>query len=259
MKIYINTDVEHYGLPRFIVKYIDRLGLREMNDDNPEIVFNIDSIDTKGFKKGKKCTLYLTGDEYLQKVNQTQRYADSDILYTVQKSYLKYYPSKAKVLSMGIDPELHYPRNVKKEYDYVFVGKTRGNEVYDHRNNILEELKRSKYKMLITEGDMESYCDLMSSGRIILNIMPRKGLDVCTNFRILEGMAMGCVMTDYHKDLDDWGIIPNIHYLTLDRFGDISDEEISCIHEAGRKYVLEHFSYIDTVNRIVKDIENYER
>lgn len=257
MKIYIQTDVEHYGMPRFLIKYIEKLGIREKNDENPDVVFNIDSIDIKGIKKGKKCTVYLSGDEYLTKGSQPNRYAQSDILYILQKNYLRYYPSKAKVLWMGIDPEWHYPRDVKKEYDYVFVGRTRGCDVYDHRASVLEELKKSKYKVLVTEGTPETYCDLCCSGRIILDVLPRRGNDVCANIRVLEGMAMGCMMTDYDKSLDDWGIIPNVHYLTLDRFGDISDEEINRIHKTGREYVLKNFSFVDTVNRIVKDIEEF--
>ncbi len=170
---------------------------------------------------------------------------------------------------MGVDPDWHYPRDIKKDYDYVFVGKTHGDSVYDNRKGVLEELQKSKYKILVTDGTPETYCDLMSSGRIILNVMPRrKGGsvdkegkpidDVCANFRILEGMAIGCMMTDYDKVLDDWGIIPNVHYLTLDRFGeDFTDKELQRIHDVGRKYVCENFSYQEAIKTIIKDVEEF--
>lgn len=259
MRIFINTDVENYGLPRFFVKYLTEMGIREFNDDQPEIVFNIDSIDSKGFRKGKKLTLYLEGDEFMNKGSRIDRYPQSDLLYIIQPNYLKYYPSKAKVLKIGVAPDFHYPRNVKKEYDYVFIGRTRGNSVYDDRLNKLEELKKSKYTILVTDGTQETYCDLMSSGRIILNIMPKSGNEVCVNHRILEGMAMGCVMTDYHPYLDDFGLVKNVHYLPLDRFGDISDDEIQHIHEVGRKFVLENYSYPKAIDGILNDIYEWKK
>ncbi len=64
MKVCINTDVENYGLPRFLIKHIEKMELR---DDNSNIVFNIASISNKGLKKGDKCTLYLEGDEFTTK------------------------------------------------------------------------------------------------------------------------------------------------------------------------------------------------
>ena len=253
MKIYINTDVENYAYARFFTKYIGKMGLRD--GENNGIVFNIDSISNKGFIKGSRCTVYIEGDEFTNKGQNVERYAQSDLFYITQKNYLKYYPSKTKLIRLGVDTEWHYPRDVKKEYDYVFVGRTGGNPVYDHRKEVLEELQKSKYKILVTGGTNETYCDLSCSGRIILSINPRIGDDVCANLRTLEAMAMGCVMTDYDKSLDDWGIIPNVHYLPLDRFGDISDEEIARIHKTGREYVIKNFSWEEATKTIVNDIK----
>lgn len=254
MKIYINTDVENYAFARFICDYFNKLGIREMNEDNPDIVFNIDSVDR--FKKGRKLTIYLEGDEFTNKGSKVDRYEMSDLLYIVQPNYLKYYPSKTKILKIGCVPDFHYPRDVKKIYDYVFVGRTRGNSAYDDRFNKLEELKKSKYTILVTDGTQETYCDLMSSGRIILNILPKIGDDVCVNFRIFEGMCMGCMMTDYHPAIDDFGLIKNVHYLPLDRFGDISDEEIQKVHEAGRKFAVENYSYPKALEGMLYEVES---
>lgn len=256
MKIFVNTEVESYGHPRFIIEYLEKMGIRDKNDESPDIVFNIDYCST--FRKGNYCTVYLEGDEYTTQGYNKDRYAQSDIFYIVQENYLGYYPSKTKVLRTGVNPALHYPRNIEKKYEYVFVGKTNGNSVYDHRREVLSEMQKSSHSILVTDGTQDTYCDLMSSGRIILNIMPRNGPDACANFRILEGMAIGCVMTDYDISLEYWGIKPNVHYLPIERFGeDISDEEIQRIHETGMKYAYENFSYKDAVSRIVKDIENF--
>lgn len=256
MKIFVNTDCEWYGHPRFLIEYLEKMGVRDKNDENPEIVFNIDCVSK--FRKGSRCTVYLEGDEFTTLGNNKDRYEQSDIFYIVQENFLSYYPPKTKVLRTGVNPALHYPRNVEKKYEYVFIGKTNGNSVYDHRREVLENMQKSSHSILVTEGTQETYCDLMSSGRIILNVMPRIGPYACANYRILEGMAIGCVMTDYDISLEYWGIKPNIHYLPIERFGEnISDEEINRIHETGMKYAYENFSYKDAVNRIIHDIESF--
>ena len=254
MKIYINTDNETYGLPRFFVEILTRMGLRT---NTPECVVNISSIHTKGIKQGTKCTVYLEGDDFLIKGTNTKYYDTADLLYIGSPNYLSLYPKKTKIIKCGVDVDWHYPRNVKKKYDYVFVGKVRGDSVYDNRMAVLEELKKSKYKILITNGTQETYPDLMSSGRIILNVLPRRGDDVCVNQRVFEGMAMGCLMTDYDKALDDFGFVKNVHYLPLDRFGDISDEEIAWVHETGSEYVKKHYTYQGAIHTLIRDIEEF--
>ena len=257
MKIYLNTAFEQYGLPTTFVKYLTKMGLREGEQENHDCVFNIDSIDSKGFKKGQKCTVYLEGDEFITKGRFKECYNQSDIFYILQKNYLPFYPEKTKIMKLGIDMERIHTINIEKTYDYVFVGRMHGSPVYDNRINTLEELKKSKYKILTTEGTPETYCELMSSGRIILNILPRIGEDVCVNRRILEGMVMGCMMTDYHPAIDDLGIKPNVHYLTLDRFGDISDEEIKRVHEAGLQFVKDNYTVEHDIKTLISDIEDF--
>jgi hypothetical protein len=253
-KFCINTDDEHYGPPRYFVSVLERLGLRD--DSNEDIVLNIDSIHHKSIKKGNKCTIYIESDEFLHQGSNKEYYDNTDLFYIYDKKYLPFYPPKTKLLKSGVDAEYHYPRDVKKEYDYVFVGRYENNPVYGNREFILKELQKSKFKILVTEGTTETYCDLMSSGKIILNIVPRRGDDACVNMRVFEGMAIGTLMSNDSKLLKNFGFIKNVHYLPIERFGeDFSDEELKRIHKAGSEFVLKNYTYQGAVKQIIKDVE----
>ncbi len=253
MNIYLNSDDESYASVFHYVRLLENMGIR--GDSNSEIALNICSVGKNKMRKGSRCTIYIEGDEFLIKGKNTDIYDQVDLLYICNKGYLSYYPDFTKILQSGVDPEWHYPRDVQKEYDYIFVGKISGDPVYDHRREVLEKLKSQKWSVQITQCSAGEYPNLLSKGRIILNVLPRLGKDVSANYRLLEGCAIGCLMTDRDQCVDDLGLIPNVHYLPIERFGDISDEEIARIHKAGREYVCKNFSYQNAIKRIIKDAE----
>lgn len=254
MKLSIHTTVEHYGVPRFIVKYLNELGF--IDSGNTDVVLNLDTIPD--IKKGRLCTVYIEADNFLKKGCFPDRYEQSDLLYIPEKPYLSYYPKKTQYLHLGIDPTFHYPREVEKKYTYVFVGRYRDNKVYHNRQRILEDLQKREQSILVTEGTQENYCDLLSSGRIILNILPRDGEDVCVNMRMCEAMMIGTLMNDYHPILDEYGFKPNVHYIPIERFGEeFTDEELERIHRNGQEFAFEHFNIHDTVHTLIRDIEAF--
>lgn len=254
MKVYINTTNENYGLPRFFVKYLEKYGL--VDRTNKYIVLNLDTIST--LEKGSRCTVYIEADNFLKQGCFPDRYEQSDLFYIPSLNHASNYPKKTRYLPLGIDPEIHYPRPVEKKYTYVFVGRYTNDQVYSHRKEVLEQLQEKEKSLLVTEGTQETYCDVMCSGKIMLNILPKRGEDVCVNMRMAEAMAMGVLMNDYHPNIDKYGFIKNVHYLPLDRFGeDFSDEELQSIHEAGRAYVLKHYNVQDSVNKLIHDIEEF--
>lgn len=256
IKFCINTDNEDYGSPRFYTKILSEMGMRD--DSNDDIVLNICSIHHKSIKKGKKCTIYIEGDEFIHRGTNHDYYDNSDLLYISQSSYLPVYPPKTKILRSGIDINYHYPRDVKKEYDYVFVGRYEVNPVYENRKNKLEELQKSGLNILVTGGDPATYCETMSSGRIILNVLPRTENDACVNTRVLEGMVIGTLMTDECDSFKDFGFIRNVHYLPIDRIGEnFTDEELKRIHEAGSKLVCKKYSYQSAIKQIIKDVKEF--
>lgn len=256
LKFCINTDDETYGPPRFYTTILERMGLRD--DSNDDIVFNIDSIHNKKLKKGKKCTIYAEADAFLLKGNNYEFYDGADLMYIASPKYLPIYPAKTKLITPAIDPEWHYPRDVEKKYDYIFVGRTDGDHVYTHRKDVLNDLQTKCPNMLVTEGTVPEYCDLLSSSRIILNINPRKGDDVCATGRIFEGMVIGVIMTDECEDMKTLELIPNVHYLPIERFGEkFTDKELDRIHKAGSEFALKNFTYQGAIKQIINDVEEF--
>lgn len=252
----INTDNENYGGPRFFINALERMGLRD--DSNSDIVLNLDSVHNKIFRNGRKCTVYIEGDQFLQRGKNKDFYRRSDLLYIGDNRYKKYYPAKAKILTAGIDIDYHYPRNIEKIYDYVFIGQLEGNKVYKRRKLVLDKIKNSKFNVLITEGNIDTYCEDLSSGRVILNILPRKGRSNCLNMRVFEGMAIGTLMTDDNKLFKELGFVKNFHYLPLQRFGEnFSNKELERIHKAGSEYVLKNFTYQKAIKQIIKDVKDF--
>jgi hypothetical protein len=255
MKLRLNSDDEHYASLWHYARILERMGLR---DDTSDIVLNICSIASKHMARGK-CTIYIEGDDFCLRGTNKDLYNQADILYIYTKKYLHFYPAKTKLITGYFDPDWHYPRDVVKTHDYSFIASTRGDPVYDNRRETIERLQKSKFAFFIAECSPEQYPEYLSRGRIILNILPRsKDGDASPNNRIFEGIACGCLMNDRDEVLDDLGLIPNIHYLPLERFGeDFKDEELAKIHEAGRKYICENFSYQQAIKTIIKDVEEY--
>lgn len=110
---------------------------------------------------------------------------------------LKKYPEGTIFLPHAADPELHRPMYVEKEYDIVMVGST--DDRYGERNRLLELLK-SKYRVHVAKTRPGlPYSQELSKGKIIFN---RSMTDMNIPMRFFEGMAIGCLLTNYSKNLD---------------------------------------------------------
>ena len=255
MKIILNSDNKEYASLWHYNRLLEKMGL--LSDDG-EIALNICSISNKGLVRGRMCTVYIEGDECFIKGSNKDIYKQADINYICNKRYLSYYPEGTRVLKSGVYPDWHYLRDVKKNYDYVFIASTRCDPVYNNRKELIEKLDNHGKSILRKECPPMEYPEQMSRGKVILNILPRNGDDASGNYRLLEGCAIGTLMTDWHEVVDDLGLIPNVHYLPIERFGEnFSDEELKRIHEVGRKHVCENFSYRTAIETIINDAEAF--
>lgn len=107
------------------------------------------------------------------------------------------YPGGTIFLPHAADMELHTPVDVHKEYDIVMVGSTLSH--YGERNRLLDMLKE-RYKVLVTTtAPGLEYSEAMSRGKLIFNrSLGEKNIPM----RFFEGMAIGCLITNYNKNLD---------------------------------------------------------
>jgi hypothetical protein len=252
MKISVNSDRTNCHVAWHVITELKKRGLY---GENNEIVLNIDSIHRIGFRKGTKLTLYWEVDDFMILGGNTDWYAQSDLLYVVHPEYKYYYPEKAQILRMACNPDIHKEIPIKKDFDYVFVGSIEPLQVYKDRVILLDKLMRTGASMMITYGKQEEYAKLMSRGKIILNILPKtaKG-DVGINARVYESMAAGCTMVNSHPFLERI-FKKNIHYLALERFNNITDEEIERVKLAGREEVLSKHTWVHRVDKILEDIK----
>lgn len=253
LKIYVQCDRLDRHAAFFIRK---ELAKRNMLADTPgDIVFNIDSIHNTGFVKGGKLTLYMECDTFMSLGSKTDYYSQADILYINGAQYLHLYPEGAKSLYHGYDPEYHKPLKVPKLYDYVFVGSLEPLPVYENRIRTLGYLSMTPTRLAIFNGAPEHYTEYIGMGHIVLNILPEINGNICPNLKIIEAMGMGCLMMNYHPDLDHIAE-KNVHYLPLDRFHtQVSLEEVEKISEASRKLVMEKYTYEKVVDIVLADIK----
>ena len=253
-KITVNSD----RIDRHVAwQVITELKKRNLYGENGEIMLNIDSIDKNGLRKGKKLTLYWEVDDFMLLGSHTNWYAQSDLLYIVHPEYKYYYPEKTQILPMACNPDIHKEVPVKKDFDYVFVGSIEPIQVYKDRVILLDKIMRTGVNMMITYGRQDNYAELMSRGKIILNILPKtvKG-NVAINARVYESMAVGCTMINPHPYMERI-FKKDIHYLTLERFGGVTDEEIERIKLAGRKEVLAKHTWAHRIDKIIEDIKKF--
>lgn len=279
MKIFINTDAgvhtitDKEGTPAFLEKF--RVGphyniVRELNKrgiytehiEEADVVLNIDSIYNNGIKKGKKLTIYWEVDDFMMCGKNPQFYEQADLLYINMSEYINNYPPGTKILRMAVDPEVIKEYPVEKDFDYVFIGSIEPLPVYHERLLILDKLLKISMhkglKVLISHGLGEEYPKLLSRGKIILDtlpIVPESG-NICIHQKLYEAMAVGCVMMPYHPFLDKL-FIKDVHYVTIDRFGQISDEEIQRVKTNARKLIIEKHTWAHRVDQLLADI--YEK
>lgn len=256
-QIYVNTDRPNIHNQLNVINFLKKMGLYS---DNPEadIVWNIDSIYNVGLKRGKKLTIYWEVDDYMNPgSNYNRGWYDVDLLYIVHEEYKGYYPDKAKILRVAADPDFHREHPIQKFCDYIFVGSIEFLEVYFNRIVILDHLLRTGADMFITYGTHEKYPYLMSLGRVILDVIPKsKSGNACLHGRIYEAMATGCLMIDYHPMLDRIAT-KDVHYVTYEKFGKITPEEIDRIKKASREHILKNHTFKHRIDQVLKDIDDY--
>lgn len=250
--IKVHGDNFDSGVTPFVIQELQKRGYDPFVSE-ADLVINIDSIHNTGIRKGKKRTIYIENDSYIYQGSNYQYYDAVDRVYISQKNVLDRYPIHTKVVYGAFDPDWHKNVDVSKTTEYIFIGSTAPIPVYENRNKILNELNITPIY-----GARDEYPKLLSSGKIILNILPRVGHVACLNLKLYEAMATGCLMTDYDSVLDEIAI-KDIHYLTLDKYKKTTDEEIARIAKASREHVLKHYTYAHYITNILEDIEAYDR
>lgn len=262
MQIAVNTDwFERAGAHPYIIKELKKRNLYTDRVDEADVVWNIDSIHHVGIKKGKKLTIYWELDDFMIAGRNKEFYDQADILYINMPEYMYFYPPKTKVLRVACDPEIHKEYPVEKDFDYAFIGSIEPLPVYRERIFLLDKLLKHSMKIgqkiLISHGAGEQYMRLMSRGKIILDFLPQEpNGNVCIHMRLYESMAVGCLMVHYHPFLDKL-FTKNEHYVTLDRFGVMTETEIKRIKENSRRLMIEKHTWSHRVDQVLEDI--YER
>ena len=252
MKLTYHTDFpERLRFHQEMIDEFIKQGCEIVSDG--DVVFNVDSIHTKGIKKGKKLTIYWEWDNYMSLGKNKELYDQANIVYVGAKFYLPFYPPGTKVLYTSVNPERMKEIDVPK-FDYVYVGSIEPLPVYEDRIKTLDGLLRSGREVFITYGSQDDYVKNLSRGKIILNILPKAFGYTCVNLKVYEAMAVGCLMTDYNPILDEIAE-KDIHYLTLDKFGQVSDEEIKSIKQASREHILKNHTIAHRVQQVIKDIQ----
>lgn len=219
-----------------------------------DVVLNVDSIHNTGFKKGKKLTLYWEVDDYLMLGKNKEYYDNADITYIVSQHYLPFYPAGTKVCQMGADPDFHKEDKTVEKFDYIFVGSMELLPCYEQRLVVLDRLMRDGHEIFHTYGSKEDYPKNLSRGKIILNILPRHNGYACPNTKVFEAMAVGCLMISHDPVLDYMGEAGK-HFLTLDRFGKVSDEEIEAVKKAAREHIVNGNTWEHRVLQMIGDIK----
>lgn len=255
IKLAINSDkIDLVNCP--IQRTIVKMGIYEPDLENADYVLNIDSIHHVGMKKGKKLTIYWELDDYMTAGNNKPLYDQADLLYIVHPEYRMFYPTKTKILPVAADPDFHKEHPVQKLCDYIFVGSMEFLEVYFNRIITLDRCLRSGADMFITYGTKTKYPYLMSLGRVILDVIPKHASGrVCMHAKIYEAMATGCLMVDYHPYMDRIATL-NVHYLSFDKFGKATVEEIERIKKASRELIISRHTWKHRINRIISDIHD---
>lgn len=251
MKINVNSDRLDKHVAYWVIDALKKKGLYTENP-NAEIIWNIDSIHNSSLKRGTKLTIYWELDDFMNPGHNPQLYG-VDLLYINSPDYLNYYPKGTKILRVAANPDFHKEHQGEKICDYIFVGSIELLPVYLDRISVLDKMLRSGANMFVTFGTQQNYPELMSKGKVILNILPKLNGRVCINQRFYEAMSTGCLMVDYNPMMDDIAV-RDIHYTTIDKFGTITEEEINRIKKASRELILEKHTWDHRVEQVVKDI-----
>lgn len=259
MKIAVNTDwYERVGAHPYIIKELKKRGLYTDNFEEADIVWNIDSIHHVGIKKGKKLTIYWELDDFLMAGKNDHFYKEADILYVNMPEYIYHYPNGTKILRVAADPDIMKEAPVVKDFDYSFIASIEPLPVYRERIFLLDKLfKKSTQigqKILVSQGLGQEYVNLLSRGKVILDIPPLNDNGYsCLHMRIYEAMAVGCLMVRHHPMMDRL-FEKDVHYVTLDKFGTITDEEIEKIKNNSRKLIIEKHTWSHRVDQVLQDI-----
>lgn len=226
-----------------------------------DLVINVDSIHNTGLKRGKK-TVYWELDDNLHRGNNKQFY-DVDQLYIVSKARLDLYPKGTKVLPVAAEPTIHYKwKEFDEVYDLVFIGSDSGNEHYNYRREILDQLQY-RFFMHRSKCEPQNYPKELSKGKILLNINPHILNDpplIVTRF--FESMAIGCLLNDYHSSLDEFAVegrdyigfydledaIAKTHYFL------VHPEERARIAKNGRKNILANHTWKHRLETIIEGV-----
>lgn len=197
MNIVVNFDGYKHdtGTTGFYVrKAVEELGHTLVDEPQSEgvvtseadVAINVEPC-TERFVKAKR-TAFWEMDTYRHR--QSRQYDEfCDYVFFVSAPHYVHSPKEAW-LPVAADPTIHW-RTREPDFDICFVGRIDSN--YPLRSYLLDVLKQH-YSVIITGTQPGMpYSEAMSRGKLIFNC----SISDDVNMRFFEGMAIGCLVTNY--------------------------------------------------------------
>lgn len=229
-----------------------------------DLVLNVDSIHNVGLVRGRK-TAYYEIDDYLH-LARNKEYYDVDLLYIISKNLLPIYPN-ARWLPPAMEPLFHHKWDVFPEsYDIAFIGSLGGNEAYNYRKQVVDNLNE-KFKMLVTTCQPQDYAKKLSQGKLLFNVLPVTDREPYINVRFVESMGIGCLLQNYHPVLNDLAI-EGKHYIGFTsieeaeekaRFYLTHDDARIKMANLARQHVLENHTWFHRLRQIISDAKGVKK
>lgn len=194
----------------------------ELPDANLPVGEAIRQTEQKGFYPDviiqAADTIYLEGKAPMKNIvigtdphviDYHQAIKNADVYVSMQKYYLKDYPSGSLWMPYGFDPNIHkYLPNERFQYHVVFCGLQ-----YPQRKEALRRIAEAGWKVYSGLGHIyEEYTKLYNSGMIAFNWSSKQDLPA----RFWEGLGMRrCVLTNRVPDLHDIPLEEGVDYIAF--------------------------------------------
>lgn len=257
-----------YNKKQYLLRAAKRLGLtnvRDMatwtGDEERDAVLNIEPYSN--FTTGSKWTgMWLIDTLFDKTFSQSDMVVSDDLFLaisdTTKQPYINNYKEKTTVLFQACDPSLHKRLDIEPEFDFIMCG-TNGDTMHRQRAEYITHLKSSfTFDDFGKDHIPTEYVKMLNKARVQFirsaGENPEQG-EIAQRF--FECLAIGPVLTNYVKDLEDTGLIEGVDYMSYKTLEEadakmhklIDDENLrNTIASNGRKKALIYHTY---ENRLV--------
>jgi len=165
--------------------------------------------------KPKGIVAHVATDPHCLNYDHQRKFAD--FFFNMQGSYMRY---GDKYLPYAYDPTVHYPMDIKKEYDVCLIGLH-----YDHRNRVVNALRGKGLNVFYDIGYIfDEYREINCKSKIGFNWSSLQDM----NARVWELAAMRiCAVQNTVPDMSKF-FDPDVDYLSFNE----ADSAISQIERA---------------------------